>query len=85
MSARRVDSLPLDTSDDLAFCLVSDVLDRSLGGQAGMLDSWTRYRVNSQDGEKTTGLVAELAAHGLVLLDDVTGAARVLCGLFGRC
>ncbi len=43
-----------------------------------MLDSWTRYRVNSQDEEMATGLVAELAAHGLVLLDDVTSADHLL-------
>lgn len=43
-----------------------------------MLDSWTRYRVNSQDGEMATGLVAELSAHGLVLLDGVTSADHLL-------
>jgi hypothetical protein len=78
MSVWRVDSLSLDTTDDLAFCLIADVLDRSIGGQVGMLDSWTRYRVNSQNGEMATGLVAELAAHGLVLLDDVTSADHLL-------
>jgi TfdA family taurine catabolism dioxygenase TauD len=78
MSMWRVDSLSLDTTDELAFCLVSDVLDRSLGGQAGMLDSWTRYRVNSQGEEMAAGLVAELAAHGLVLLDDLTSADHLL-------
>src|SRR5690242_14985638 len=78
MSMWRVDSLSLDTTDDLAFCLVSDVLDRSLGGQDGMLDSWTRYRVSSQDEERAAGLVAQLAAHGLVLLDDVTSADHLL-------
>lgn len=41
-----------------------------------MLDSWTRYRVNS--GETATGLVAELAAHGLVLLDDLTSTDHLL-------
>lgn len=43
-----------------------------------MLDSWTWYRVNSQDREMATGLVAELAAHGLVLLDDVTSTDHLL-------
>lgn len=43
-----------------------------------MLDSWTRYRVDSQDEETATGLVAELATHGLVLLDDVTSADHLL-------
>lgn len=43
-----------------------------------MLDSWTRYRVNSQGEGRATGLVAELAARGLVLLDDVTSADHLL-------
>jgi alpha-ketoglutarate-dependent taurine dioxygenase len=48
------------------------------GGQAGMRDSWTRYRVNSQDEGTTTGLVAALAEHGLVLLDGVTASDDLL-------
>lgn len=43
-----------------------------------MLDSWTRYRVNSQDEGRAAGLAVELAAHGLVLLDDVTSADHLL-------
>jgi len=43
-----------------------------------MLDLWTRYRVNGQDGETATGLVAELAVHGLVLLDDVNSTDHLL-------
>jgi len=43
-----------------------------------MLDSWTRYRVNSQDGESAAGLVAALAEHGLVLLYGVTSSDDLL-------
>ncbi|MGB3441188.1 MAG: TauD/TfdA family dioxygenase [Actinophytocola sp.] len=43
-----------------------------------MLDSRTRHRVNSQDVEMAPGLVVELAAHGLVLFDDVTSADHLL-------
>ena len=38
-----------------------------------MPDSWTWYRVSSQDDATTTVLVSALAEHGLILLDDVFG------------
>lgn len=43
-----------------------------------MFDSWTRYCANSQDGERTTGLVAALTERGLVLLDGVTTSDDLL-------
>ncbi len=43
-----------------------------------MPDSWTWYRVNSQDEDMVTGLVAALAEHGLVLLDAVTSRDDLL-------
>lgn len=43
-----------------------------------MLDSWTWYRVNSQDEDTVTGLVAALAEHGVVLLDGVTSREDLL-------
>jgi len=42
------------------------------------MEVWTRYRVNSQDGETVTGLVAALAEHGFGLLDGVTNSDDLL-------
>lgn len=77
MWVRRVDGLSLDTTDDLAFSLVMDVMDRYWRSDWDA-DSWTWYRVNSQDEDAVTGLVAALAEHGVVLLDGVTSGDDLL-------